>query len=64
MGSFYHGVLAPHAARRERVVASGSPEEEAAEPSSDTHDEPATATKDQRYWAWADLMRRAYEIEC
>ena len=56
-------MLAPHAALRELVVAYGSPEPEQLEPSAVRCDAPATASKDRRYWAWADLMRRAFKID-
>ncbi len=61
----YHGVLAPHAGWRARVVADSAPLVEAraavsesAEPSDDTKAAPTP-----RHWAWADLMRRAFDID-
>ena len=48
---------------RSKLVAYGSPEPEQLEPSAARPDELATASKDRRYWAWADLMRRAFEID-
>jgi len=44
-------------------VAYGSPAPEQLEPSAARRDASATASKDRRYWAWADLMRRAFEID-
>ena len=44
-------------------MAYGSPEPEQLELSAARRDEPATVSKDRRYWAWADLMRRAFEID-
>ena len=62
----YHGVLAPHAAWRERVVIYGAPPvAEApvvARAYTEATDEP-TAPPSPRRWAWADLMRRAFEID-
>ena len=60
----YHGVLAPHARWRARVVAYGAPPGEAAPAASSPDqatDEPAAARS--RHWAWADLMRRAFDID-
>jgi hypothetical protein len=60
-----HGVLAPPAGWRARVVASDAPPGEApvvASASTDANDEP-TAAPSARHWAWAALMRRAFEIE-
>ncbi len=61
----YHGVLAPHAGWRARVVAYSAPlvetraaARESAEPSDDTR-----AAPKPRHWAWADLMRRAFDID-
>ena len=42
----YHGVLAPHARWRARVVAYGS-----------------LSPAPPRHWAWANLMRRAFDID-
>jgi len=61
----YHGVLAPHAGWRARVIASSAPPVEAsvaASASADANDEPTTAPL-SRHWAWADLMRRAFDID-
>jgi Putative transposase len=61
----YHGVLAPHSGWRARVVAYGAPPSEApVAPSAclETNDQP-TATAVPRHWAWADLMRRAFDID-
>jgi hypothetical protein len=61
----YHGMLAPHAAWRARVIAYGAPRVEApvAAPASlGANDEP-TAAPPTRHWAWAHLMRRAFGID-
>ena len=61
----YHGVLAPHAGWRARVVAYGAPPGEApgvASAAADVNDEP-TAAPNALHWAWAALMRRAFEID-
>ena len=61
----YHGVLAPHSSWRARVVASGAPPVEprvATSASPEVSDEPTTAPV-WRHWAWADLMRRAFDID-
>ena len=62
---FYHGVLAPHAGWRARVVAYGAQPVEApvaARASANGNDDPAAAST-SRHWAWADLMRRAFNID-
>ncbi len=61
----YHGVLAPHAGWRARVVAYGTPPGEApavASASANANGDPAAAPV-SRHWAWADLMRRAFDID-
>jgi hypothetical protein len=62
----YHGVLAPHAGWRARVVAYGALPVEApvgASASVNGKDDSATAPV-SRHWAWADLlMRRAFDID-
>ena len=61
----YHGVLAPHSGWRARVVAYGAPPEKApvvASAALEANDESTTAPV-IRYWAWADLMRRAFDID-
>jgi len=61
----YHGVLAPYAGWRARVVAYGTPPVEApvaAPASPGAHDEP-TAAPPSRHWAWANLMRRAFDLD-
>jgi hypothetical protein len=61
----YHGALAPHAGWRARVVAYGAPPSEApgvASASTDADDAPPAAPN-ARHWAWAALMRRAFEID-
>ena len=61
----YHGVLAPHAGWRVRVVAYGAPPVETpARPSASANGTAGSpATPRSRHWAWADLMRRAFEID-
>ena len=58
----YHGVLAPHAGWRARVVAQGAPLERpvVATGGPDADATPAKAPG-VRHWAWADLMRRAFD---
>lgn len=57
----YHGVLAPHSDWRARVVAYGGAAVAASGSCGATEElPPATAP---RHWAWADLMRRAFDID-
>lgn len=61
----YHGVLAPHSNWRARVVTYGAAPAEApvvASAAPEAGGEPTT-TPAVRYWAWADLMRRAFDID-
>src|SRR5262249_10733784 len=61
----YHGVLAPHSGWRARVVAYGAPPAEVpvvASAAPEADDEPTTAPV-VRYWAWADLMRRVFDVD-
>jgi hypothetical protein len=60
----YHGVLAPHARWRPRVVASGLSAEAPHTPTlpDDAPTCAAPSTK-PRHWAWANLMRRAFDID-
>jgi hypothetical protein len=62
----YHGVLAPHAAWRARVVAyDGAARGEApiaGTVTTEASDEPPAAAK-ARHWGWAALMSRAFEID-
>ena len=61
----YHGVLAPHAGWRPRVVAYGVvPAAASLPPSPSAHaPEETTSPKPPRHWAWANLMRRAFDID-
>ena len=61
----YHGVLAPHAAWRARVVAYGAAPVEAPVPASSAANasDDATEPGKPRHWAWADLRRRAFDID-
>ncbi len=62
----YHGVLAPHARRRSRVVASASSEPTAPNaltPSDLTSLERPAPGASPRHWAWAHLMRRAFDVD-
>jgi hypothetical protein len=55
----YHGVLAPHCGWRARVVAYGAPPAVASPCSEATN----TSRSALRHWAWAALMRRAFEVD-
>jgi hypothetical protein len=61
---FYHGVLAPHARWRPRVVLHEFPDPAApgiadgSDPSDGVRPAPG-----RRYWAWAQLMQRAFGID-
>jgi hypothetical protein len=55
----YHGVLAPHARWRPEVVAYGRTERDHA---TDLRAGAAGAPK-PRYWSWALLMRRAFDLD-
>jgi hypothetical protein len=61
----YHGVLAPHSSWRARVVAYGVPPAPvsvaAGTPLDEANNAPPLSAP--RYWAWADLMRRALDID-
>ena len=57
----YHGVLAPHARWRARVVAYGAlPGTAATAPDSD---DDAASPAQPRHRAWANLMRRAFDLD-
>jgi putative transposase len=62
----YHGVLAPYARWRPEVVAYGRPESDPATGPDWTMErseaERRGATK-PRYWTWAALMRRAFDLD-
>jgi hypothetical protein len=61
----YHGVLAPHARWRARVVAYGAlPGTAATAPNlgGDSGDDGASPPQ-PRHWAWANLMRRAFDLD-
>ena len=61
----YHGVLAPHSSWRARAVTYGVPPAAmagAASTTPETNNGPAM-TPAPRHWAWADLMRRAFDID-
>jgi Putative transposase len=55
----YHGVLAPHAGWRARVLAYGVPPA-VASPCLEATDASRSAP---RHWAWAALMRRAFDLD-
>jgi hypothetical protein len=59
----YHGVLAPHARWRARVVAYGRVSTAAAPNPPESSGEDAIARPAHRHWPWAQLMRRAFEID-
>jgi Putative transposase len=61
----YHGVFAPNAGWRARVVAYGALADEAsvaASASADANGEPTAASGSRRY-AWAALMRHAFDLD-
>jgi hypothetical protein len=61
----YHGVLAPHARWRARVIAYGmspAPAPLTPNPLSDACDDAPRPAK-PRHWAWANLMRRAFDLD-
>jgi hypothetical protein len=60
-----HGVLAPHARWRARVVAYGAlPGTAATAPNrGGNSDDDAASSAPPRHWAWANLMRRAFDID-
>src|SRR5437867_11801112 len=58
----YHGVLAPHARWRARVVAYGATPVSIVLPGSPNGDD-AAAKPAPRHWSWAKLMQRALEID-
>jgi hypothetical protein len=55
----YHGVLAPHAGWRARVVAYGTTPAVA----SSCSEASDTSKSAPRHWAWAALMRRAFDLD-
>ena len=63
----YHGVLAPHCRWRAQVVAyrsAAAPDTPVgASPTPGANDESTTAAPVARHWAWADLMRRAFDVD-
>jgi hypothetical protein len=70
----YHGVLAPHARGRDRLVAYGAPAATADLVPGQTSDEPAgigagpapqqgAPGSVSRGWTWAQLMRRAFDLD-
>jgi hypothetical protein len=66
--TLYHGVLAPNARWRARVVTYGAlPGSGAMAPNvkRDPDDDaaPSAAPAQSRHWAWANLMRRAFDVD-
>jgi hypothetical protein len=64
--TLYHGILAPHARWRTRVVGYGRPGTEAAEaPTSADAGAPLNSGEPPRprYWSWAALLARAFEVD-
>jgi putative transposase len=61
----YHGVLGSHCGWRARVVAYGAPPEVAPAIAGATpnEDDGPTSAPVARHWAWAALMRRAFDID-
>ena len=63
---FYHGVLAPYARWRPDMVAYGRPEGDPATGPKETMgraDGERRGAATPRYWAWAALMRRAFDLD-
>jgi hypothetical protein len=58
----YHGVLAPRAAWRPEVVPHGAPKT-TADPTTDASDSGVRRRASGRGATWADLMRRAFEVD-
>ena len=61
-----HGVLAPHARWRGRVVAYGrvpAENSDAGTVGAGVVSEEAAPTRSVRYWSWAALMRRAFDLD-
>jgi hypothetical protein len=58
----YHGVLASHARWRARVVALPGSAAKAPNPGDDSADDAASPAP-PRHWAWANLMRRAFDLD-
>jgi hypothetical protein len=58
----YHGVLAPNARWRARVVADGALPTTTVLPGSPNGND-AAAKPTPRHWPWAKLMHRAFEID-
>jgi hypothetical protein len=59
----YHGVLAPHARWRARVVAYGRVSTATAPNPPESSGENTIARPAHRHWPWPQLMRRAFEID-
>ena len=60
----YHGVLAPHARWRTRVVAYGAlPGTTSTAPNLGDSDGDRALSSPPRHWAWANLMRRAFDLD-
>jgi len=59
----YHGVLAPHARWRPAVVAYGRGDGESLDPSAAVAEAGRARTGSSRYWTWALLMRRAFDLD-
>jgi uncharacterized protein YbaR (Trm112 family) len=55
----HHGVLGPHCGWRARVVAHGAPPAVA----SSCSEAPGASGAASRHWAWAALMRRAFDVD-
>jgi hypothetical protein len=62
----YHGVLAPHCRWRAQVVAyrrAAAPQTPVGASPTPGADGESTTAPVARYWAWADLMRRAFDVD-
>jgi hypothetical protein len=57
----YHGVLGPHARWRSRIVP--GPARQTLDPGASPEQARGASADETRHWRWADLMRRAFDID-